>query len=844
MESALWLSEVASVTGADGPDRDAALGRLWLKFPGALCFMEIKDIGSSRFVFVSDSASALFGLAPTELYRDAELFSCRVSPEDLAGLGSAMDLARQSGRRKMVRFRYLHPDGRLRKFESAGVVAHAGSQTYLFTWVLDVTESPDADPRFNRRRSDLDTGRDPVLCCRQDGSLAYINTAARTLLGFSANSMETIPWKQFAHECLRMDWAQVWSRSLHEDAVFFSAKNHLENGQVLDVEGWINHGSMDGEDMLWIVLRDVSERNRIEERLRLYAKVFECSHSATVVIDRSQVVLDVNPAFVRLTGYSREEIIGHSITKLMDVGRRSLALAQMLKGVQDAGEWHGETEFVDKQGVTRKLLMTVSALHGDSQQISHYVAASSDITKLKEQQARLERMALYDSLTSLPNRVLFAARLHQAMARSRRLGTLLAVCYLDVDGFKPINDLHGHSTGDALLVEVAGRLKAAVNRSDTIARLGGDEFALLITGLSDTQPDTELFERLLDAVASPIIVDGVSFSMTASIGATLFPADDADADTLLRHADEAMYQAKRAGRSRYSLFDAKMEHTAIARRSLRHEFELALRSGDLRLHYEPKVNLRQGRVIGAEALVRWQHPKRDLLLPREFLPSIEDTDLMIELGEWVIAEVRRQLEAWDEIGLCLPVSLNLALRQLQQPGFPQRLDQLLGKFLREHPNRIELEIVETAALSDIDGLAETMAACRSVGVSFALDDFGTGYSTLNWLRYLPADTLKIDVGFVAGVLTNAADRALVRGLVGLAFSFDRCIIAEGVATAEHGRALLQLGCECGQGYGLAKPMSPELFPTWVAGFDQSNSWRQKTSSATRKRRHVPDPSLG
>lgn len=453
------------------------------------------------------------------------------------------------------------------------------------------------------------------------------------------------------------------------------------------------------------------------------------------------------------------------------------------------------------------------------------IAMVRDISERKRHQHELEFLAHHDPLTQLPNRVLLADRLKQAIAQTQRAECLLAIAYLDLDGFKEINDTHDHKTGDQLLVMVAQRLKEHVRAGDTVCRLGGDEFVLLLGDLNEIGECARTIERLLAALARPYPLAPQPIHITASIGLTIYPFDDADADTLMRHADQAMYVAKQSGRNRYHLFDAEQDRQVQARRSNLARIEAALRDDEFVLHYQPKVDMRSGKVVGAEALIRWQHPEEGLLPPSRFLEEIEDSDLAIRLGEWVIATALAQLARWQAAGLQLAISVNISPRHLQVRNFPERLDELLRQHPHLPPASLELEVVESAALEDVAHVAEIIDACHALGVSFALDDFGTGYSSLSYFKRLHIDVLKIDQSFVRDLLTDDEDHAIVEGVISLTRTFKRQVIAEGVESAEIGVALLELGCSLAQGYGIAKPMPAADLPHWIAHWQPYPQWR-------------------
>lgn len=454
-----------------------------------------------------------------------------------------------------------------------------------------------------------------------------------------------------------------------------------------------------------------------------------------------------------------------------------------------------------------------------------FATVFTDLTERRRLEQRLARAAYYDELTRLPNRALLSDRLQRAVASARHDNSLIAVCSLDLDGFGPFNARHGHTAGNELLIAIARRLATWIGPEDTLARLGGDEFALLLTDLDDLDACRRRLDALLTTVAGPAMLsDGRPAQTHVSIGVTLFPADDNDADTLLRHADQAMYRAKQEGGHRFVLFDADQERTIREQREALARGLEALRNGEFALYYQPKVDMRAGRVIGAEALIRWLHPELGVLSPAHFLPLFEGSEHAIELGEWVIATALGQLDAWRQANLALELSINISASHFQQDDFATRLAGQLSAHPGITPSQLQIEVLETTALADLIGACRTMEQCRQFGVSFALDDFGTGYSSLTYLKRLPADVLKIDQSFVRDILRDPEDLAIVAGVIGLAQTFGRTAIAEGVETAEHGCRLLELGCELAQGYGIARPMPAAELPVWTAAWQPPQAW--------------------
>ena len=615
--------------------------------------------------------------------------------------------------------------------------------------------------------------------------------------------------------------------SIRADAPLHEAANLMLTHRIRHVVVSDDHGRLVGLLSEHGLMRPVElgmaeavwrERRDADERLRLAASVFEQAQESIMITDASGTIVEVNHSFTAATGYSRAEAVGRKPNLLKSGREDSDYYERMWQSLVRDGVWRGEIWNRKKSGEEYAELLAISSVKDAGGEVTHYVGVSSDITMIKEHQKRLEHLAHYDALTQLPNRVLLADRMQLALAQAQRSGKLLAVGYLDLDDFKPINDSLGHEAGDQMLIEVAQRLRSCMRSGDTVSRFGGDEFALLLTDIDNVDEAERAASRILAALSAPFTLRGQVVNISASIGLTLYPHDGASPDTLLRHADQAMYLAKQAGRNRYHLYDAENDRRARAHREALERIELALEQNEFRLHFQPKVDIRHGRVVGAEALIRWQHPERGLLPPAEFLPVVEDTDFSLTLGDWVICEALHHMEDWIRRGIDLHVSVNISARQLQNPRFAQRLSELLAAHPRVEPKQLELEILETAALEDINRANTIIEECNRLGVSFALDDFGTGYSSLTYLKRLPARILKIDQSFVRYMLEDPEDLAIVEGVIGLTNAFRREVIAEGVETPQHGMLLMQLGCNLAQGYGIARPMPAEDIPAWVTDY--------------------------
>lgn len=604
-----------------------------------------------------------------------------------------------------------------------------------------------------------------------------------------------------------------------------------KDGSVVNVfSSHILRYDAEGRAEMYCIDIDMTEQLKARENLMLAASVFEHANEGIMITDPDTVILDVNAAFTRITGYLREEVLG-ATPRLLSSGRHDKAFyAEMWRTLGEQGHWVGEIWNRRKNGEAFAELLAISEVRDPGGDILRYVALFSDITALKQHQDQLEKIAHYDALTGLPNRSLLADRLQQAMAQTLRRNEQLAAVYLDLDGFKAVNDNHGHDTGDRLLTIIAERMKHALRDGDTLARLGGDEFVAVLLNLPDVEACRPLLERLLQAAAEPVEEGDTVLRVSASLGVSFYPqAEPIDADQLLRQADQAMYQAKQCGKNRYHLFDPEHDRNVRGRHESLAQIRLALERREFVLYYQPKVNMHSGQVMGVEALVRWQHPQRGLLSPATFLPVIENHPLMVELGDWVIDAALAQIVEWRGQGLILPVSVNVAAQQLEQSDFLGNLQAALACHPQLQAGDLELEVLETSALEDIAHISAIMESCRQFGVKFALDDFGTGYSSLTYLKRLPAQIIKIDQSFVRDMLDDPDDLAILEGVLGLAGAFRRQVVAEGVETVEHGQMLLKLGCELGQGYAIARPMPAEKIGHWLRDWQPTSVWTGATA---------------
>jgi diguanylate cyclase (GGDEF)-like protein/PAS domain S-box-containing protein len=550
---------------------------------------------------------------------------------------------------------------------------------------------------------------------------------------------------------------------------------------------------------------------------------------AVIATDPRGYIVSINPEGERLTGWSTQDAAGvpmDNVFRILDPDTRELVECPAAAAIRENCTLRLDRDLILVARDGREFIVEASAApirDGGTVPLGA-VLICRDVSDNRRLQERVTWQATHDVLTHLPNRSLLTDRLHQAIAQARRQQTLLAVCYLDLDGFKPINDSYGHDVGDRILVSVGERLSALIRGSDTVARIGGDEFVLLLTGAHTLEDFQLVLDRLLVEISAPYRIRNLKLSVSASIGVAVYPLDDAEPDTILRHADQAMYQAKQTGRNRYQMFDAEHDRRLGQHRQEMDRIRRALEDKEFRLHFQPKVNIRNGAVIGAEALIRWQHPEQGLLPPAKFLPAIANTELTELLDSWVIGEALRQMTEWSAQGLALQVSVNISPDNLQRQGFVDRLSACLAAHPEAAASSLELEVVESAAIDDLEHVLDVINHCHKLGVTFSLDDFGTGYSCLAYLRRLPADGLKIDQSFVRDMLDDSNDLAIVEGVISLAQVFQHRVIAEGVESTEHAVMLMRMGCDAVQGFGIARPMPAGEVAAWTRDFKPDPKW--------------------
>jgi len=763
--------------------------------------------------------------------------------EDLGNM-AAMNAGKTSG--FAMQKRYIQPDGAVRWINMTIAPIQVGDENKPrhLCMIEDISENKKVSLALQHSEENIRKSQCQLLNVINGAHLGYwdwdyktgehvVNDRWLSMLGLTQQNTENniSDWESRIHPDDKEKIVKATQASIDSgDSYVSEFRMRHANGHWVWIQGSGGVVEYDGAShdpiRLCGTYQDITERKKSEEKVQLLARVFSDTHEGIIITNVDKLIIDVNPAFCEITGYSWEDVIGQN-PRILSSGKQGPVFYQnMWQQVEEQGHWQGEVWNRKKGGEIYAELLTISVLKDVDDNVVNYVGAFSDITTSKRQQEELSLMAHYDVLTGLPNRALFTDRFTQAIAHSKRSGHQLAICFLDLDNFKPVNDNYGHEVGDQLLIEVAERITANIREEDTVSRQGGDEFALLLNDIESFAQCEQTLQRIHYTLAQPFLIDDVAHKITASSGVTLYPNDEADIDTLLRHADQAMYQAKLKGKHRYHLFNPEHDQRTIEKHHQLDEIEQALANNEFQLYYQPKVNMVTGKVFGAEALIRWIHPEKGLIPPLDFLPLIDNTELEIKVGNWVINQALSQLSGWHQQGIQIEVSINIASHHLLSETFFAELESALVKHPSVDPQCLQLEILESSALGDLNAISTVIEICQgALGVKVALDDFGTGYSSLTHLRSLPVNTIKIDQSFVRDMLDDPSDYAIIDGIIGLSDSFNREVIAEGVETTKHGIMLLMMGCDEAQGYGISRPLPADDFPQWLEAYTPNKEWQ-------------------
>ena len=569
-----------------------------------------------------------------------------------------------------------------------------------------------------------------------------------------------------------------------------------------------NIGPMkDGDKVVGLIVnaRDITKRKQIEDRLHQSAVVVENTAEAVIITDTENKIISVNSAFIEITGYAEEEVLGKTPTILKSERHEREFYSRMWRSLLETGRWQGEIWDRRKNGEVFPAWQTISAVYDSAGVKSNYVSVFSDISSIKKSQEEVDFLAYHDPLTNLPNRLLFNDRLEHALQRAKRERQMVAVIFLDLDRFKYINDSFGHPVGDKLIQEAAHRLESSVRKEDTVARLGGDEFVIAMEDIQDVQDVIVLIQKLMQVFRETFYIDAHEMHVTLSMGVSIYPRDGQDSASLIKYADTAMYRAKEEGRDKYHFYTSELTATIFEQVTMENALRHALEENELTLHYQPQYSLKTKQLVGVEALVRWRQGDGGLAYPSKFITLAEQSGLIISLGEWVLRTACQQVQRWREVGIDVPcVAVNVSALQLQRQEFVETVESVLAE-TGLPPNCLELEITESVIMRKADWVISRLDQLKALGVTLAIDDFGTGYSSLSYLKRMPVNRLKIDKSFVRDIPHDANDEAIARSVIALGHSLKLTVIAEGVETEAQYSFLSTQGCDECQGklYGLA-----------------------------------------
>ncbi|MEN8178478.1 MAG: EAL domain-containing protein [Pseudomonadota bacterium] len=641
--------------------------------------------------------------------------------------------------------------------------------------------------------------------------ITYLNQAAKKLLQFR----DDVPFSEIEAEEIFIAPPEALTsphlNSLQQTSKPIQSTFRRQDGQEFQVEAWSSRTYHLGRPATQIIFHDITNRIADEFKLKQAANVYEYTTEGVVVMDKDANVIAVNPAFSKITGYSEHEVLGKNPGFLNSEKHTKTFYAELWETLEQKNSWQGEIWNRRKNGEVYTEWLTITSVLDDQGNTTQYVAVFSDITSIKQSQSQLEHLAHHDPLTDLPNRLLFEDRLEHAIASAKRENGHLAVMFLDLDRFKNINDSLGHTVGDALLVQVAKRLRSLLRENDTAARLGGDEFTILVENLKDPSYSAVIATKIQNQFKQPFDIFGRKLHVTASIGISLYPEDGRNVGNLTKNADAAMYQAKESGRNSYRFYTAELTQSAFERLLLETELRNAIKDDQLLLYYQPQFSIESESMTGAEALLRWRHPRMGIIPPAKFIPLAEETGLIHEIGHWALQQACEQTRRWSQMGLFTGrMAVNLSVRQIMQSDLILRFEEIIEK-TNCPPKHLQFEVTEGIFMDQKELSVPVLNVFKQLGVSIAIDDFGTGYSSLSYLKHLPIDKLKIDRSFIQNMPDDQDDIAIVQAIISLGETLGLDIIAEGVETEAQQNMLKTMGCQEAQGYFYGAPMSVESF---------------------------------
>ncbi|MDR3393502.1 MAG: EAL domain-containing protein [Parasulfuritortus sp.] len=668
--------------------------------------------------------------------------------------------------------------------------------------LLNVYAAPSIPPEAVAQLNNLRPGPGAGSC----GNVVY-----RREPQFVSNAFTDPRWQDLRQLALNFNLCSCWSMPIHSGEQKIVGTFALSSFEHRSPSTFHRKLLEIGASIIGIVL----ERHKAQATLRLFEKAFEGSEEGFMITDLDQRILSVNPAFARVFGYLDRDLIGQT-PKMLASGRHDAAFYEaMWQSIGNFGHWRGEIWNRRKNGEIFPEWLSIAAVNDADGHTTHYIGTFSDISERKTAEAQIEYLSSHDTLTGLPNRMLFKDRLENAIAFATRAHSKVALLNLDLDNFKLLNDSLGHAAGDALLCAISARLKSCVRDTDSLCRLGGDEFLIVLTHMPDAESISTVVLAMLEQISNPIELDGRDLSLSASIGIAVYPEDGDDFETLLKRSDKAMFHAKEAGRNTYRYFTEQLNTDSLEHLRIAHGLREAVTRNQFTLHYQPQIDLATRRLIGAEALVRWNHPSEGLIQPGRFIGIAEQTGLIVEIGEWVLHEACRQAVAWQQAGLPpMQVAVNMSAVQFRRGNVEKSVRYALEQSGLD-PQFLEIEITESVLLHDMDHMLELIKNLKGLGLKLAIDDFGTGYSSLAYLKKFKVDRLKIDQSFVRDIARDLDDMAIVSAIVQMARILNLRTIAEGVETLGQLEFLSSQGCEEAQGFLFSKPLPPEQFEAFV-----------------------------
>ena len=773
------------------------------------------DFATGKFWW-SDEAYRIFELDPKSVGDSYEEFLAVVHPDDRNFLERAhLDSVKHHASYN-INHRLRFADGRIKHINERCEPFYdaKGHPTRFIGSIQDITEHLEIQEQYRIFFERTGMG---VVIIEKDGTLSLVNQA---FADFAKSTPETLMGKSFLIGVHDNDKDRLWE--YHQQRIRGETVPERYEFDFVAIDGeqgtaLINAYFLQQTSQTLISAIDITDRKAKENQLLQSAKVFENLIEGIIITDNQTHIIAVNPAFTKITGFEREEVLGKS-TKILQSGEHDEAFYQrMWEALDRSGEWQGEIWNKHKNGEIYPELLSISTIDDSEGQVVNYIAVFSDISKIKKTEEKLWFLAHHDPLTHLPNRLMLQERLEHVLEKIDREQSKVALLFIDLDRFKEINDSFGHPSGDLLLQTIAKRLSILMRREDTIARISGDEFVILIENVKQTQSLIQITKKILQEVSRPIILEEHEVTITASIGIAMGPANGHDATTLLKNADTALYRAKASGRDNFEFFSQEMSQSSFELLLLHNALRNALKRNEFTLYYQPQVDIWSQEVLGTEALLRWDHPDLGSISPEEFIPIAEDMGLINAIGEWVLYQACTQMKQWIDAGISLThIAVNLSGKQLEDPKILPIVQQALIKTGLD-AKFLELEITESTLINE-KAYMSVLETLKALGIRISIDDFGTGYSSLSRLKHLPIDKLKIDRSFIQNLINDTDNKAIIKTIIALARNLKLDIIAEGVETQEEADFLLSQGCHKIQGFLHSKPLTAQELEVWLIGY--------------------------